>query len=280
MTPDITLLLIATALSVVLIIYAWRRRTAIGTTTFAILMLAVGGWSLIYALELISITLATKLFWVRVEYIFIVAVPVTWLAFALQYARGAWLTRRNLLLLSIIPIITLIFVWTNNVHQLMWTQPQLSTSGPFLAIDKTYGAWFWVHLVYTYILLLLGTLLLIRMLITSSHLYRWQAGLMLLGVSIPWIVNIITITGLSPIPGLDLTPFAFTLSGIAFGWAVFRFRLLDVVPFARRVVADSMPEGVIVLDTQNRLVDNNRAAHEIVGCDVQEGQGQHDTELF
>jgi PAS domain S-box-containing protein len=103
-----------------------------------------------------------------------------------------------------------------------------------------------------------------RVLISFPHLYRRQAGLLLIGVLAPWISNSIYIFGLAPVPNLDLTPFAFTISGLAFGWSLFQFRLLDLVPIARRAVVEGMSDGVIVLDTQNRIVDLNPAAQRII----------------
>ena len=94
---------------------------------------------------------------------------------------GERLTRRNLLLLAIIPLITVLLVWTNGIHGLVWSEVTLDRSGPFPAMSVHYGLWFWVHLVYSYMLLLLGTLMLIRMVITFPDLYRWQLQHGLLG---------------------------------------------------------------------------------------------------
>jgi PAS domain S-box-containing protein len=80
--------------------------------------------------------------------------------------------------------------------------------------------------------------------------------------------------GSSPFPHLDLTPFAFTLTGLAMTWGLFRFRLLDIVPVARDAVIESMSDGVIVLDAQNRIVDLNPAAQSILGCTASDAIGQ------
>jgi PAS domain S-box-containing protein len=113
-----------------------------------------------------------------------------------------------------------------------------------------------------------------RVLISFPHLYRQQAGLLLIGVLAPWISNSIYIFGLSPVPNLDLTPFAFTISVVAFGWSLFQFRLLDLVPIARRAVVEGMSDGVIVLDTQNRIVDLNPAAQQIINHDAAQAIGK------
>jgi PAS domain S-box-containing protein len=280
-TPYIAPLFIATIISLGLSLYAWRRRPVSGTAAFVWLALAVAIWSLAYALELGSVALESKIFWGKVQYLGIASLPPLWAVFALQYTNpGRWLTRRNLLLLAIIPIITIALVWTNEVHSLIWRQTKLQISVSVSTLAVSYGSWFWVHLVYSYILLILGTIFLVRMLTGSQHLYRWQSGLLLLGVSIPWLANAIYLSGSSPFPSLDLTPFAFALSCLALAWGLFRFRLLDIAPIARRAVVDSMGDGVVVLDTQDRVVDLNPAAQRLTGVSAAVAIGKPCAQVF
>ena len=255
--------------------WGWRRRPATGTTIFALMMLALTEWSLAYGFELAAADLATKLFWVRTQYLGIVTVPVTWLCFVLQYTgREKWLTRRNLMLLMISPLITLLLTWTNEAHNLIWSTIELDTSGSFSMLDLTYGPWFWIHSTFSYLLLLLGTLLLIRSFIRSPQLYRGQTVALLIGVLAPWVGNGLYLFDVNPLPNLDLTPFAFTVTGLAVGWGASRFRMLDIVPVARDVVIEHMNDGVIVLDAQSRIVDINPAARQLVGCSDQDLIGQ------
>ena len=260
-------LVITAAISAGLALYSRRRHLTAGTGWFALLMFAVSVWSLSYALELNSGNLSGKLFWSKVEYLGITTIPTLWFAFALQYTgRERWLTRRNWLVLSIEPIITLLLVWTNEVHGLIWQSTELDTSGPFVMLDITsYGAFFWVHVAYSYVLLLLGTVLLALAFIRSPKLYRRQVAILLAGLLAPWVGNALYIFRLSPFPDLDLTPFGYTLTGLAVILGLFQFRLLDIVPVARDAVIAGMPDGVIVLDAENRIVDLNPAAQRIIG---------------
>jgi PAS domain S-box-containing protein len=279
-TPYSYLLLVAAAISAVLVFYAWRRRGTTGAETLALLMAGVCVWAAGYALELSGADLPTKIFWAKVEYIGIASVPVVWLAFALHYTgREGRLTGRNLALLSALPLVTLLLAWTNEVHGLVWSSTGLDEDGPFLALEVEHGAWFWVHLSYSYLLLLIGTILLIAMLTRSPHLYRRQNLALLLAVSVPWVGNGVYVLGLSPVPNLDPTPFAFLLSGVAIALSLFGFRLLDVVPVARENVIEDMTDGLVVLDLQDRVVDINPAAERFLGCFAREAIGQNFTEL-
>jgi len=274
-------LVVAAIISAALALYVWRRRPAPGAVPFTLLMLAVAEWTLAYALELGSADLPSKHLWAKVQYLGIAFVPVMWLVFALQYTRyEKWLTRRYLALLSIVPCFTLLLVWTNDVHGLIWSSVKLDNSGSFLMLDLTHGGGFWVYTAFSYLAVLLSTFLLVRMLVRSPHLYRGQASALLIGALAPWTGNVLYVSGLSPIPCLDLTPFAFTFTGLAVAWGLFRFQLLEIVPVARDAVIESMGDAVIVLDMQNRVVDFNPAAQRLTGRPASETLGRPITQVL
>ncbi|OQY24837.1 MAG: hypothetical protein B6I34_03120 [Anaerolineaceae bacterium 4572_32.1] len=256
-------LLIAAAISLSLVFLAWRRRSAPGAVPFMLLMLAVAEWTLGYALRLSSSDLPAKIFWSQVRYVGIVTVPTTWLVLTLRYTdREKWLTRRNLILLTIEPLVTLLLVWTNEFHHLIWDEIRLETVDSLQMWSATHGVAFWIHTAYSYLFILLGSFFLLQMLLRSPQLYRGQAAALLVGALAPAAGNVLVTFNLIP-SLLDLTPFGFTIAGLAAAWGLFHFRLLDIVPVARRIIVDSMSDGVIVLDLQNRIVDINPAARRI-----------------
>jgi PAS domain S-box-containing protein len=256
-------------------VFAWRHRHAPGATPFAALMSAITLWSLAYTLELSSLSLRAKILWSNVNFLAIVTVPVAWLVLALQYTgRGQWLTRRKLILLMIIPLLITITIWTNNLHHLFRSTPTLDTSGAYPMLDPAYGGAFWAHTVYSYLLLLIGTILLILAFVHSPRLYRRQETFMLIGALAPWIINVVFILGWSPFGQLDLTPFAFTLTGLSMGLGLFRFQLLDTMPVAPDTIIKSMSDGVIVLDAEDQIVELNPVAEGILTCTAAEVVGQ------
>jgi PAS domain S-box-containing protein len=279
-TPYSYLLLVAAAISAALVFFAWRRRGTSGAEALTLLMAGVCVWALGYAFELSGSGLPTKIFWAKVEYLGIVTVPLAWLAFALQYTgREGLLTRRNLALLATVPLVTLLLTWTNEAHYLVWSSTGLDVSETFPALEVGHGTWFWVHWSYAYLLLLLGTVMLVSMLVRSLHLYRKQSATLLLAALVPWVGNGVYVLGLGPVPNLDLTPFAFVLSGLAIASGLFWFRLLDVVPVARDKVIEGMSDGVVVVDLHDRVVDINPAAQRLLGCPASKALGRNATEL-
>ncbi len=280
-TPYFLPLIIAAIIAIVIASITWQRRHVSGAIPLSILMLAVAVWSLGNVLELGSTELSAKLFWVNLEYLGIVFIPVMWITFALQYTGSdKWITKRNLFLLIIVPLITLILLWTNSLHGLVRQNIGLDTSGPFSVVTKTYGIWFGIHAAYSYLLLFSGTLILVQTLFRKPDLYWKQGAILVIGAVAPWIANILYISGSTPIPPLDLTPCFFVISGLMLAWGIFRLKFLDIIPMTRTVIIENLNDGIILLDAQNRIIDLNSVSQKILNCKTTKVIGQPITQLF
>lgn len=265
-TPYLLPLLITAMLCALLAAAIWKRRQAPGAVPLAVLVSAVALWALAYIVSLASTSLAAQIFWANLAFVGIVLVPGSWLVFAVFYSGyGSWLTRRRLLLLTIMPLATLAAVWSNDLHRLFRSSVSLENTGSFVVLKATLGPLFWIHTAYSYLLLLLGTLLLIHNLFRMSPAYRRQAGGLFVGVAAPWVGNVLYLSGMSPFPHLDITPFALGIGGFALTWDLLRFGLFELVPIAHSTVFQSMEDGVIVLDARNHVVEINQAALTLIG---------------
>ena len=273
-TLYVIFLFVAAALLVLFALRAWRRRGTPGATALAVLMTAGAVWAVAYALSLGTAEPSMRVLWGEIKYLGIVAVPLAWLIFALQYTgREGWVRRRTLALLAVEPVVALVLIFTNEAHGLFWSSREWSTTGPFPIVESIYGPWFWVHLSYSYLLLLVGTILLAQALLSSAHLYREQRIALVVGTSIPWVINAVNVSGLVSVGSPDPAPLAFALAGVIFAWPLFRYGPVDLVSVARDVVVEGMGDGVIVLDSQDRVVDLNPAAQRILDCPFSEAIG-------
>ncbi len=256
-------------------LYAWSRRPAVAVTPFAWMMLGMAIWSFGYSLEIRSADIDIKLSLNNIEYFGAVSIPVFFLIFALEFAgRGHLLTSRNRALLWFIPLVTLFLVWTNEYHGLMWDSATVEESFGLLLLSFSPQFFYWVSVSYSYIILLAGSLLLIMEIIQRPGIYRFQASLVIIGLLIPWLGNIIYLAGLSPIPNLDLTVLFFIPMSMALGWAITRYRLLDVIPPEHITILQNMRDGVIVVDTRQRILYLNPIAELLIGRKESEIVGQ------
>lgn len=265
--PFAVAFIIDAAFAVVFAITAWRRRATPGGVPFALLMLAIADWSFARALEAGAVGIPAKVFWAKVEYLGIASAAALWLLFALEYARrNTWLTRRNMALLWVVPAVTVGMAATNEQHGLLWSSIAPSPGSEGTILIYSHGAWFWIAAAFSYLAMLTGAFILLYAVIRSPRFYRRQVGALVLGTAIPLAGNVVYLAGLSPVPGLDLTPFAFTLTGFIYSLSIFQFRLFDIVPVARDAIIEIMSDGVLVLDAQSRVVDINPAAQRWIGA--------------
>ncbi|MBP6473045.1 MAG: GAF domain-containing protein [Chloroflexi bacterium] len=256
------LLFFSAAIASWLGITSWRnRRGRLTIAAFAGLMFALSYWSFFQGLEIGVAGLQAKRTIVTLQYIGIVATVAMWFVFSVSYTgRDHLLTRRNLALLSIEPIFVMVLLFTDSQTQLFRVRVWLDSTNSFM-LRSDYSIGFWLHAVYSYILLMSGTLLIYRFLRQSSKVYWRQTMVIIVGIFVPWLANLLFLLGFTTI---DLTPFGFTVTGLVLAWGLLRFQLLDILPIARTAVFESLTDAILTIDDKNRIIDLNPAAETLL----------------
>ncbi len=176
--------------------------------------------------------------------------PVAFLFFSISFAKTKFKFKKPYLLLFIIPITTLLVIWTNDYHHLFYVVYNVTTA------DTVFGPYFYVHSVYSYALLFISLIYLIRYTIKNSGFFSKQSILILVGSLIPICINFVGVLGI-PMT-IYLTPISFTISALFFALAMIKFRFLSVTPIALQNIVDKMSDGYIVIDEENLIVDFNK----------------------
>ncbi len=251
--------LITAAIAVSMSVVAGRIRGVGGAPQLSLLMVAVAIYASMSAFEVAAMTEEGKEFWMRLEYFGIAATPPLFLAFTAAYTgwRG-WLARPLQVFAWVVSIITFFMVWTNQWHGLHWRELSLDPMTGLLLYDR--GPFFPIWVGGAYIVVLAGTILLLRSAFQNRRLFQVQSVLLVIATLCPWIGNTLYLSGANPISGLDWTPIAFTLTGILLGVGIFRFGLLSLRPVARTALIENLREGMVVVDLGGRIVDANPAA--------------------
>lgn len=270
-SPYVLPLFLAAGAMALLAHYGWRHRTVHpAAPSFVAMVLSVVVWLAAYGFEILGADLPAKEFWETVIIVSLAWLPFFWLIFAIRYTgQEPWLTRRNLAVLLIPPLLTTLLTVSNSLHHLVWTGISLDDSGPFLATVPRRGPWFWVHnaITYGYVLFGMGLFIVFG---RSAALFRRQGLIVLAASAMPLVGNALHLAGAIPVPGLDPGAFSFALSAGLLALGLFRYRMLDIVPVAQRVVLDHLHDGVIVLDPHGRIVDLNPAARRMLAL----GEGE------
>jgi PAS domain S-box-containing protein len=249
--------------------------------SFSIMMALVSIWSAAYGMEVHSNDLDVMLIWLKVEYIGISLIPALWLTFSLQYTgydRG--MTIPAYLMIYLLPSITLIMVLTLEWHNWHYESYSVIDSGGLRLIQFEAGIWYSVHTAVFYSYLIWGVSLLVLRYRSATPLFRKQIGTVIWGLVLPWIANIAYLLGYRPFEALDITPFTFVVSGIIMLVGLVRYRLFELVPFARDKIIEAMQQGVVIFDSELNVLDYNPAfAHIFVPANSVVA-GQSATELF
>lgn len=244
------------ALAVWLLSRGWKN-----SKTLLLLLLVGIIWTLGEGLDTGSSDLAAKFFFEKMKYLGIVVIPVAWTVYVLlQTGREKWVSRLNIAAMSIVPLVSLVLVETNETHGLFFSQVTLNGSNPFFPLNETWAAGFLIFVGYTYAMLLATSILAIQMLVRSRSLYSRQAIGLLLTAVFPWIVCLVfQFTHGNMI--FDPTPLTLSLAGAALMLvSPTRLRMGDIVSMAHGSVFKGIGDAIIALDEQNCIVDLNPAA--------------------
>lgn len=243
---------------------AWRRDSHLGWS-LAVILVSVAWWGLAYAVELSVDDIAVKSRWGDLKYVGITALAPAWLTFVLQYTgRGRHVTRRLLALLTAGPVITLTLLAVPATHDLVRSYPASAATEELPIVEV--GPAFWAILVYNNLLLVGATALFVVSMVRLARTYRRMALALLAAALLPWAANLLHNFEVGRFARMDLTPFAFTVTGGLLVWGLFHERLVDLAPLARSAVLDSMADAVFVLDPFGRIVDVNPAGVDLTAA--------------
>ena len=256
--------------------YVWQHRRSAGGTALFVYLLGAVVWSKAYAIELAAQSVPVAAVWSGIKFVGVVTVPAALWVFVRQYTRRRPLTRRTLLLLTVEPVLVLMLLAVPATSWLIHSYPPdaAAGSGPIMAES---GPLLWVHAAYSWGLLTVALVQFAARVGRVGPPYRRQAAVVLLASLLPLVGNVVYNVGLVSV---DPAPFLFVVFSLVLVWGVFRLRLLDLVPVARGRVVEQMPDGVLVLDASDRILDVNPAGAGLLGARVPDLIGRYADEVL
>jgi len=196
------ILLATIAIGTAAALLAWRERPEPGAVPLVILLAGQCLWSALLLFDIEASTLGAKVFWADLRWIGVVAIPVSWMLFSLEYTgRDRYIQPRYVALLSIVPVLTVVFALTDT--GLLYADSRVVREDGMLLLSRTPAPWFWIITAYTYLLGLLGSVPLLELIRDDSLPFRGQSAALLIGILAPWASNVLFLVG--AIPVLDST---------------------------------------------------------------------------
>ena len=258
--------LLSGLLALALVIVLWKRRDLDGVIFLILFEFAAALWTITEGLEHAATQISLKILMSQIGYIGSSTTTVFFLLFTLSYTQ--FLRKFNpkiIWILLIIPAITIVLVFTNSFHHLIWTNIEL-----FPATNEsvyTYGKWFWFYSSFEYLIFVLSIVILLLSTFRFYSIYKTQLIYVIIAAVLPLITSILYVFKLTPLKA-DITPIALIFSGILGAFGIFRQRMFDVVPVARRQTINNLTDGIIVVDLADRIVDVNLAFCRMINANL------------
>ena len=266
--------LIASLIVAVLVVYSFKQRDMPGALAFSIACTLGLLWLLGMIFEDISLAVESKILWRKFQVLWQLSSATAVTIFLLEYAQHKrWTTRRNLILLSIPPILVAVLILTNNFHHLFWERFDFNDG--LVAIPGPLLNYF---VAYVYVNFLINLIILVWLFIHSPQ-NRWPVAFIIIGQT---IMRSMYFFELSTQAGSDI-PFSalgITVISIVYAIVLFRFRIFGPLSQARQILHETIPIGILILDEKERIRSLNPAAEKILRTTTKSAKGSAIRELL
>ncbi|RXK46991.1 hypothetical protein EAF64_17780 [Halorientalis pallida] len=265
-----------------LAVYAWGRRAEPGAREFTALMAVLTAYTVTHGVGMLITDRSLRIAIENVQWVATLSAPVCWLVFALAYTGYEELvTPRSVATLATFPVVGSLLIWSNGLHGLVWPVNEVVVTQGLSLMAQQFGPGFHAIEAYVFTLTGVGAVLLLRLVVLSDYLYADQSALLVVGIAALVLAGVLSTAAASPLPGprLDLVPYAGGITGVTFGYALFRHRLFDIVPatrqLGRKAALSDFEDAVVILDAQRRVVYCNPAAGDLFDCEPRAVLGDH-----
>lgn len=157
---------------------------------------------------------------------------------------------KKYLLFFVIPIISLVVLWTNNIHHLFYINYSLNIN------ECEYGKYKIVHDLYTYTMLFWGIFLMLKATMKNSGFFSKQSIFIIIGMCIPIITNMLGTLKIIPMT-VYATPISCTFTMVCFALAIFKFEFLGIAPIALQTIVNQISDSYVVLNENFIITDFN-----------------------
>lgn len=183
-------------------------------------------------------------------YIFACSLPVAIFFTGLIFANTKIKFKGKYILLFIIPIVSLVMVWTNNYHHLFYINYSLNLN------ENIMGPYYSIYSIYNLLLYIIGLTYLLRYSIKNSGFFSKQAVLFTIATLIPLVINGLGSLGIINM-SVYITPILFTVTILLCTLAIFKYDFLKVTPIAMQRVVDRMSDSFLVVNENGIITDFN-----------------------
>ncbi|RJX33561.1 MAG: diguanylate cyclase [Oxalobacter sp.] len=260
---------------------AWRYRRHRGGLALLIFAIGVFLWTFFEALNFLGLSQEWVLFFWRMEALGVSIAPLAIVVAVIDYfGYGHFLTRRRIVILSIVPALEMMASVTSPWHEWVWQAIRVDHSWPFPILVNTPGPVSWVCFGYGSLLLFASMCFLLLRQHELQRPQQYQVYMVVAAMLIPMLATAFYVGRISPLPNTSLTTMSFILSGILLMCGIYRNRMFDLAPVTAYEIYRSLDDAVFVLNRAHRVLDLNAAAESMLGIAMSDSVGRVLSELL
>jgi signal transduction histidine kinase len=243
-----------------LILSTWRFRSQQTVHLFQVTMFLVGLWPVTVGLELISTDTQLKFNLLQGRTFIMLFAGLTHFLLCLDIA-GIWKAQRQKITIALFALCVLVL--SLNLAPAEWggfeVNLRLAPTFPHRALMDD-GA---LRVAFRLVLnafLLGGLAIMATRWKERNAAYLWAILALLLGQSIPVLIDFLFRHGITPWEGMNCSSLGVVGSCAAWAWVVWRCGILNLLLLSRAEITEQLTELLFIVDSGGRLADCNRSA--------------------
>jgi hypothetical protein len=183
----------AAVLIVMLALHGTRHLRLTELRCFQALCLLTAAWSVFQAIDLSQTGLDEKVLLTKLRFTVSPFICVAIFGFLASHSgHASSLTRRNVALISLVPIAAVILAWTTGLHTLFIYDLRIAAGTSVLQWSA--GPLYWVYIAYSNGIMIAGIALLVRSTAEANPIYRRQAAILILALLPPFAFDMLAKT--------------------------------------------------------------------------------------
>ncbi len=236
------------------------------TTYFVIFTCTNGLWALLLSLKLILTP--TVMVQIAIDLLIYISFPyigILWLMFVYYYTNIQ--IEEKYIFSLLVPFTGLVIASAYTIITKWNTVNIFFETNGVTFIELPYESFLVLQILAfsTLFIAFVGTVLLITSARKQSNINRKQYYLLILSGIILLGGASISLLRFHPYPTLQIYPAIFSLFVVVIWKAIYGYDFFTVIPVARTKIIETLPQGIIVVDAHEKIIDTNKSAEHITG---------------
>lgn len=254
-------LVLAVIISQTFATYIFSKTRTSYRKAFSALVLCISIYLFGYLMIINNNNLQELIFWNKIQYLGLPFISVLWLIVALLYTKTvSTLSKRLVILLFLVPVITFFIRLTNDWHHLFYTCYGVKELSGYYYLYRERGWWYYVNISYTTLCLLLTIIICYLGYLKDKACYIKPHFLVFLLASLIPFIGIVVLLFTYQEWNIDYAALILPVSLMIIIYGILKYDFLEIRTLARDTIFENNLDGMVILGSGQWIIDYNKAA--------------------